>query len=176
MGWQVSTLRKKARAHMRITAIFLVVAGGFLFALYRSRMVHQGEEGELSALDTLPQIYRAEGLESFLAKKRALRASVSKQIGRANENADASLKATRIAVYLFPEVLSSNDFEKTTAQETFAPLEAAIEREPKSPKSRELFEELRADIWNYESIRRDVPYVSDDAAKVIRIYDVLTTQ
>ena len=54
------------------------------------------------------------------------------------------------------------------------PLEESIERAPRTPESRLWFEELRADIWNYENPERSAPRITPYAQQAIRIFDVMT--
>lgn len=127
---------------------------------------------ELRTFGELHAIYRSEGMQRFLAEKARLRVHTSRALSASDQAVQAD--ALGIALYLFPDMLPSDDLERDLALEEWAPLTAAIERSPGTPESRLWFETLRANIWNYESPSRTTPHVSAHARQAIRIYQALS--
>jgi hypothetical protein len=127
---------------------------------------------DLRAFGELHSIYRSEGMQRFLTEKARLRTHTSRALSADNQTVQAD--AIGIALYLFPDMLPSDDLERDIAMEEWAPLTTAIERSPGTPESRLWFETLRANIWNYESPSRTTPYVSAHARQAIRIYQTLS--
>lgn len=127
----------------------------------------------MTKFSRLHEVYQQEGMQKFIEAKEALKQDISHVIDT-SEDETVQNDATNVAVYLFPEVLSKNDFERPVALDDWAPLEAAIEKAPKTPQSRVLFEELRANIWNYENPEHTRPNLSATAKEVIRIYEELS--
>lgn len=121
-----------------------------------------------------PGLSEPQGLLRFQTDKGILRSMVSRALNEKKAEAEENL-AQNIAVYLFPELLSDEDFEKMVALDQWKPMQEAIEKSPKSPESRIWFEEMRANIWNYESPDRENPRISDYAKEVLRLYDELSS-
>jgi hypothetical protein len=124
----------------------------------------------------LSETYLSRGIEGFLRDKEVARRNVARTLSEETPGSPKAIQATRIAAYMFPEVLPENDFERQIAQQGWRPIELAIEKSPRTPQSKELFEELRSEIWNYEAARGEGTGLSEDARMVIRIYEVLSTK
>src|SRR5688572_942598 len=134
----------------RILAGFVIVVAviGALL-IYLADLKEDEFIPDLRTFGELHAIYRNEGLQRFLAEKAKLRTHTSRAMSSGGQLAQA--EAMSIALYLFPDILPSDDLERDIALEEWAPLTAAIERSPGTPESRLWFETLRANIWNYES-------------------------
>jgi len=170
-----SNLLPKKGNHWREVSLFIAFAIAFMFFLFRHpRDRHQPDFVASSALSQLRSRFLKDGIEGYLEEKRALRTRIENTIKSEDEDSDVAVRATRIATYLFPEVLPDTNFEKPIARDAWQPLEKQIEQEPRSVASRQSFEELRATIWNYESPDRKSPEISEDASQVIRVYDTLS--
>jgi hypothetical protein len=124
------------------------------------------------SLDQLSLDFKKQGIQSFLKSKKSLRKRVSSQIGNSQDPA-AQLAATNIAVYLFPDLLPNDSFEKTIAEDSFTPLQNAIEQKPGTPEAQVLFEELRSRVWNYENPRNSADGLSEYADQMLKIYGTL---
>lgn len=127
-----------------------------------------------SDLLALTSAYRQGGVSEFLRRKSELRRNVERTI-RHSDSPRARVLAMSVATYLFPDVLPEGNFERDVGIEEWAPLAAAIEREPGTLRSRLTFERLRAMIWNYENPNRSAPALSSPAKEMISIYDSLST-
>lgn len=126
--------------------------------------------GTFSALEST---YRNRGLEKFLQQKAQLKRSVTDSLSREKDPAQLEL-ATNIAVYLFPDALPEDNFEKVVAEDSWGESQLNIEKHPHTAESRVLFEALRADIWNYELTDKEDPKLSPPARQVIQIYDAIS--
>ena len=162
--------------HQRFALIFIgcvvTLLGGFLY--FRAESTVSWEVAS-ETFYSLHDIYRVRGIGRFLEEKKQLRNRVAKVLEDkpGTEQGDV---ATNIATFLFPDLLPNSNFEKETANTLWAPFENAIEKEPRTPQSRRHFEEMRANIWNYENPNRIFPTLSPYAKQVIRIYDELSSQ
>lgn len=157
----------------RVIAAFAGAAIVVLSVLvYLSATSPSALPSQLEAFARLDETFTTGGVEKLQEAKRALGIEVARTL-RENHDAKAVRSARNIAVYLFPSLLSDDDFEKDAAMELWLPLEQAIERAPHTPESRLWLEELRANIWNYESAERSSPHLSPYAQQVIRIYDTI---
>lgn len=123
-------------------------------------------------LDSLSQDYRKQGLEGYLKAKKVLKRRVSQQL-KNKQDPSAQLAATNIAVYLFPDLLPNDSFEKQFAEESFVPLQTEIEKKPGSTEAQALFEELRARVWVYENPQSTEQGLSDYANQMLKIYGAL---
>lgn len=123
-------------------------------------------------LDSLSQDYRKQGLEGYLKAKKVLKRRVSQQLKNA-QDPSAQLAATNIAVYLFPDLLPNDSFEKQLAEESFVPLQSEIEKKPGSPEAQTLYEELRARVWVYENPQSTEQGLSEYANQMLKIYGAL---
>jgi hypothetical protein len=115
-----------------------------------------------------------EDIKKYLAGKESLRTQLKKSMGT-NLSEDEEQFAKNMALYLFPDILPDDEFEKMVALEQWAPLEEAIERKPHTPESRLLFEEMRANIWNFENPGLDSGRISVFAKEVLKIYSDLSS-
>ena len=122
----------------------------------------------------LHRTYKESGMEEFLNEKKVLKKQLTETLKNPKNTEDASF-AANIALYLFPETLSDADFEKQVAQDQWAPLQAAIEKVPHSDRSRLWFQEMRANIWNYESPDLAAPKISVYSREVLKIYNELSS-
>ncbi|MCB0418659.1 MAG: hypothetical protein KDD39_13500, partial [Bdellovibrionales bacterium] len=111
----------------------------------------------------------------FAERKNDLRRDISRTL-RANKSLEARMIATNISVYLFPDLLPSENFERTVAEDQWLPLQRAIEKAPGTYESRLKFEEMKANIWNYESPDKRAPKLTETAETVLHIYDLMSTQ
>jgi len=124
----------------------------------------------LDGFARLKTVYEREGSARFLEEKDNLRERVSGALSGERASAHA---ARQIALYLFPDLLEEGDFEAEAAIEIWAPLIRAIERAPRTSESRVTYERLRAEIWNFESPRRDDPQLTRWAEEVLRLYGAM---
>jgi len=123
-------------------------------------------------LEQLSQDFKKQGMRSFLQSKKTLRKRVSYQL-RNSENQAEQLAATNIAVYLFPDLLPEDSFEKQFAEESFTPLQSGIEKQPGTPEAQKLFEQLRSRVWNYENPQNNSEGLSEYADQMLKIYSSL---
>ncbi len=155
---------------------------GFLFLVLTTTVVliyfanHRppAAESAMKGFQDLQDVYKKEGLDRFLEEKEKLRANVTHEMLNSRDP-EIQNAATNIAVYLFPSELPSEDFERQIGMDDWAPLQNEIENSPGTERSREAFEEMRANIWNYESPSRTAPQLTAQAQQVIRIYKTLST-
>lgn len=120
--------------------------------------------GELS-IPALHESFERQGISGFRRQKEILKANVSWGIEKNDP------KAEPIAVYLFPELLPDEHFEKQAALDGWTPLERDIESRPGTEEARQSFEELRAQIWIYENPDSKSPALTDTASEVVKLYD-----
>jgi len=120
----------------------------------------------------LERDYRIFGMNKYLDGKNSLRAQVARGLREPRDSA-AEKAAENIAVYLFPEMLSDDNFEKMQAQDLWAPLERAIEQAPRSEEGRRWVEELRAVLNDYEGVGRGAEKLSTYAETTLRLYEAL---
>lgn len=122
---------------------------------------------------TLDTSFLKGGISLYREEKKELKRNVSLLLSLSEEN-EVTRAAVNVAVYLFPDLLPKDHFEREVALENWFPLEHAIESHPKTDESRRSFEDLKAMIWNYENPSRTLPQLSDGAKQVIKIYDTLS--
>lgn len=122
---------------------------------------------------TLQEVYQKEGIKRFLAEKERLKRNLAPKLS-GSPFRDEHKEASNIALYLFPEILPDEDFEKEIAMEDWGTFQKEIEKSPGSPESRKSFEEMRANIWNYENPSSRFPVLSPQAKQVIQIYQGLS--
>lgn len=158
----------------RLIFAFLALGAAFLALI---AYFAPGNRWRWSGLETqfltLKETYERHGLPTYQQKKATLKTTVQEVLKDGADPAQVAL-ATNIAVFLFPGVLPETDFEKDVAQELWGDSMKKIEEHPRSPEARVLFEELRADIWNYELADREDPKLSAPAREVIQLYDTLS--
>lgn len=155
---------------LHVLGLFFVLA---VYLVYSALNRPRNETKTMDAFAQLDLVLRREGLARFKQEKFALKHLVKRTLKEAKTQEEQE-QAQTIAVYLFPEVLSNDDYEKEVAQAFWEPLQQAIEHEPGTAKSRLMFNELRANIWNYENADRVNPQLSNSAKQVIRIYETLS--
>ncbi len=146
--------------------------------VYLVRNSHDHTHTHFSAGQSLSRLrsrFQTDGIEGFTEEKNALRAELKSTLSEEPQDSEDSERATQMATYLFPDILPDNNFEKPIGLDLWAPLEKQIEEHPRTPASREKFEELRATLWNYESPDRKSPEISENAEEVLRIYDTLSS-
>jgi hypothetical protein len=127
----------------------------------------------LRSFSTLHETYRKLGMERYLQEKQNLKVSVQRLLGEPAGSNEARA-AMNIAVYLFPDLLADEVFERDQAKDLWQRQEEAIEHAPRTPESRLWFEEMRANIWNYENPDRSSPRISEYAEQAIRVFDVMS--
>lgn len=130
-------------------------------------------ESVTATFTSLDTVYKTQGMEKFLERKELLKKAVTETLNNSTDPAQLDL-ATNISVFLFPELLPDDNFEKLPAEEMWGFALKKIEQSPHTAESRVLFEALRADIWNYELVDREDPKLSLPATQVIRIYDIIS--
>lgn len=130
-------------------------------------------EGSFGSFNSLHQDFVQGGMERFHEKKNGLRQEVGKALESPDDTPERD-RAQNIALYLFPDLLAKDDFERDVAMEQWVPQQKTIEEHPRSPESRRSFEELKNNVWNYENPDRQIPTISNYAESVIRIYDTLS--
>lgn len=126
----------------------------------------------LQRFTELESVLRDRGTDRFLQEKAALRTDVSTTLQTGNPA--ERIAAESIAVYLYPDLLPSDDFERLTAEELWTPLQSALERATREDPRRAWFEEMRANVWIYENPSRTQPQLTPIARHVLAIYDALS--
>lgn len=112
------------------------------------------------------------GLFEFLPARERLRESLSQEIGR-DLAEDQGGSAREIAVFLFPDLLSADDFEKKQAFELWTPLLRTLENPTPSNSNYVVLDRLRATLWQYENPDRKAPRISRASGQLLRIYENL---
>lgn len=166
--------KPRKKADHRILFVFLAVvtlavAALIYFALQKPEPAGMSQQ----LLTSLQSVYKQEGIERFIEEKQRLRKSLASSLA-GSPHTDEHVEASNIALYLFPDILPSGDFERELGMEDWAPLQSAIEQAPGTADSRQAFEEMRANIWNYESPSRTAPNLSSEAKQVLQIYQSLS--
>ena len=159
-------------SHRVLYTFLLVVTGAMAWLAYLAYYRSFGET-PIASFHDLQDVYRKEGLDRFREEKEKLRASVSEELKNPKDS-ESQNNAANIALYLFPTELPSGDLERQVGEEEWAPLQQEIEKVPGTERSRELFEEMRANIWNYESPSRVSPQLTAQAQQVLKIYKTLS--
>lgn len=162
----------RASVVVMTTLLFVVAALTALVFLADRQTLHL-TSGSLKSFSGLHRAYEKKGLAHYLREKENLRHEVASILQKNSKSLEA-IEASNIAVFLFPDLLPDSNFEKMDALELWYPHQMAIERAPHTLDSRQKFEDLRANIYNYENPDRDEPQLSDQARQVIRIYDTLS--
>lgn len=152
-----------------LIAVTVIFSGLIYLALNQSPRL----QTSLQAFSTLHEAYEQKGTEGFRQAKLTLRRQIANS--KSSTNPEAQLASFNIAVYLFPALLPPDNFERQLAMELWAPLQEAIEKAPRTYHSRLWFEEMRANIWNYENADRRSPRLSEYASQVIRVYERLSS-
>lgn len=155
----------------------VVVAIGFsvvlstvliFFIISASRVSTEKYSDSISRLE---HGYQREGIDGFQKEKSRIRSEVARQL-----SSDRALvsPAHNLAVYLFPELLRDDDFEKDIAEREWAPFQRSIEADPNSSQATHSFDELKANVFNYEVADKRRGELSPVANGMIRIYDALS--
>lgn len=150
---------------------FLFFASLVYFAWFRTELPTAPMEKGITGLEV-------GFLEGGIEKYKELKASFKKQVAQSLEtNADphTNQAATNFATYLFPELLPKDNLEKSVGNQLWIPQQQAIEAAPNSPEARKSFEEMRANIWNYENPDRETPTLSTYAEEVLSLYESLSS-
>lgn len=172
-GGPPETRHEAAPSYWIVFAVIALAAGVIGLITYLSPGNRWRWETLGGTFAGLEQVYKTAGMEKFLEQKALLKSSVRDALKDGTDRGQVDL-ATNIAVYLFPDVLPDENFEKGPATDLWGPTLEKIEKAPHTPESRVLFEALRADIWNYEMVDREEPKLSAPARQVIQIYDAIS--
>lgn len=156
-------------------SLFLVLIVSSLGYLYLSNRASRfrGEPLEESYL-TLKLSVKKGGLSQFQKDKDELKEHLQSVL-KSPKNEEEEINALNIALYLFPEILPDSNLEKQFAMDSWAPLEAAIEKKPRTAEARMLFEELTSNIWNYENPKLKNVGLSLYASETLSIYHELSS-
>jgi len=122
-----------------------------------------------AALDALSEVFKKQGIKNYFKSKNSLKEQISKEL----KNTDNKEAATNIALYLFPDLLPRDHFEKEFAEENFVPLQMEIEKRPATVQAEALYEKLQARVWNYENPQNTPQGLSETAEKMLKIYQAL---
>lgn len=144
-----------------ITSLFLL---GIL--LIHSKNIQKNTD--VGSLQVLREIYLRDGMPAFSRAKAELQDRVA-QILQVGENHPAFHSAYNTAVFLFPELLDENNFEKDVAL-TFGGLQKVIESRPHTVNSYLIFEQMRSSILNYEKPNGKA---SRHVQEVLALYETL---
>jgi hypothetical protein len=169
-GEEVSDVAPSYRLIFAFLALAGAVLGLILYFAPNNRWRLEPIETTFVHLD---EVYKEHGLQKFLEQKSILKQSVQTILKEGSDQAQKDL-ASNIAVFLFPDVLPEEDFEKPLAEELWAETISEIEKHPGTAESRILFEDMRANIWNYEMVDKEDPKLSAPARQVIQIYDTMS--
>lgn len=168
---RVIRLKKGTRRTVFVTllASFSVIAILIKYGGKDNAGIDRATAGEVElSVQPLEGSFRSEGIDGFLKMKSLLKEEVTTAIAKGDPRAEP------FAVYLFPELLPPSNFEKSVAEEQWAPLQARIEANPGTEESRKHFDEMRAQIWIYENPDQKHPALSDTADEVVRLYSTLS--
>ncbi len=158
-----------------VTILFLFVSAFAFTLLYRSSTLSQfkGQPLSTSYLTLLKSVNEG-GYSKFQQDKSELKKYIS-TILNDPRNEDEETHASNIALYFFPELLSDSNFEKSAALELWAPFEIAIEKSPRTPEARMLFEIMKSNIWNYENPKMKNAGLSPHAQETLKVYHELSS-
>lgn len=163
-------------SHHQWASLAIFVAVVFLgYLIYLATLVAPDIQIVQERFHNLAMSYEKGGAHHFVGRKEALRRDISRTL-RANQSLEARMIATNISVYLFPDLLPSEDFERAVAEEQWVPLQKQIESAPGTYESRLQFEEMKANIWNYENPDKQSPKLSETAETVLHLYDLMSTR
>lgn len=158
-------------------AITLFLISCALLFLYMYKHSHpssfQGQPLANSYLTLLNSVTTG-GIAKYRENKSALRQHISLILANPSSDNEES-EASNIALYLFPDLLPESNFEKTQAFELWAKLQEEIEKNPRTPKARMFFEEMKSNIWNYENPRMTNAGLSEDAQETIKLFHELSS-
>lgn len=109
----------------------------------------------------------------FFRQKGQLKIQLQKILENVPEEKAESINS--IVLYLYPELMSDNDLEKTVAISLFKNVQTDIETEVSRVQKYKRMNDLRANIWNYENPSREEPKITQTAQNVIDLYEVLAS-
>lgn len=156
-------------------SVFLAVIVLSFSCLYLNKKTFNFRNSNIEeSYATLKYSVKQGGFSQFQRDKNELKQHLL-NILTAPKNDEEEIKASNIALYLFPDILPDTNLEKQAALEYWAPIEAAIERKPRSAESRMLFEELKSNIWNYENPKVTNLGLSVHAQETLNIYFELSS-
>jgi len=170
-----SRLTTPKNPHLLMTVFMGNVIAIISLLIYSALNRQTTFESTLNHFTTLHEVFKKDGIDEFLSAKKGLKRGIARAL-RKKTTSHAYISAQNVAVFLFPELLSNDNFEKDVALTAWTPIQKKIENAPETHASRLAFEEMRAYIWNYESPDRSSPTISPHARQVIRIYDALSSQ
>ena len=164
------TLNQKTQHRLLLIFLGIVTTGlSSLFLFFSPNRSTQ----DFGGLDRLAEATLTNDLSVFQEKKSDLRKKVRAALKHSPSSQDYQA-ATNIAAYLFPSELPQGDFEGETASTQWLPLQQGIEAAPHTAESREKFDELQAEVWNYENPNRQNPELTETATTMLHIYDVMS--
>lgn len=172
---EIRSFLKPGSHHQWATMVIIVSVGFFAYLIFLSSLIAPDIQIVQDRFNSLASIYELGGIKQFQIKKSKLRRDVSRTL-RANKAKRAQLIATNISLYLFPDLLPDENFEKQVALEQWLPLQQVIEKHPGAHQSRLKFEEMKSNIWNYENPDKAAPKISNTASTILHIYDVMSTR
>jgi len=165
--------RRKRPLGPWLVVMSLLVAGLTAWMLSRPATKSTIAESALrKSLTDLGAIYHSEGMLTFLEAKARLKLQVADAL-QDSDSAVADL-ADNMAVFLFPDLLPDEDFEKSVALDEWQRAEAFIEGSPRSKQARARYQDLQAEIWQYESPDAKDPALSPVASEVLKLYQALS--
>lgn len=163
---------RRPKQRLVLVALALALAASFFFM---GKTTAPGASENALALqkqfNALARTYRQEGMLTFLQAKARLKLQVADALKEKDET--TSELAENLAVFLFPDLLGDDDFEKSVAVENWAKVQAAIESTPRSRQSRARYQELQAAIWQYENPDAKDPALSPVASEVLKLYQAI---
>jgi len=168
-------LNKQFYTPQKTVLIFLSLFSGCVCVLlsshhypeFRSTNTTENYQALLSSV-------RRGGYSQFINDKKELRKQIEKVLS-SPENEEQETLASNIALYLFPDLLPDSNFEKSSALGLWAPLQAEIEKRPKSSEARMLYEQMKSNIWNYENPKVSSMGLSKEAIDTLQIYHELSS-
>lgn len=163
-------MRSSHRQEIKIVAILLsLIIFPILVTLFLSQEKKNYGPISTASLDELSEVFKKQGFKSYFKAKSSLKDQISQEL-KNNENKET---ATNIAIYLFPDLLPGDHFEKEFAEENFLPLQLEMEKRPAKVEAEALYEKLHARVWNYENPQNTPQGLSDTAEKMLKIYQAL---
>jgi len=160
--------------HLLMSLFFGSVALMTIVLIYSA--LNKGSSFKIASRNYLKlhKVIDERGIKEYFSEKKNLKRHIAHAL-RENRTTIAYISAHNVAVYLFPELLSVDNFERDVALTEWIPFQRKIEAQPRTHGSRLHFEEMRANIWNYENPDRQSPNLSAYARQAIRIYDSLSS-
>lgn len=153
--------------------VTFIVACFCLSSLVVMSVNRKSHDSPMLILLQMSHTYQSRGIEGFLEEKRKLKKAIHTTL--ADRDTEMQKAAVNIAVYLFPELLPSKQLERGVASDFWIPHQQLIEQSPGTRQSREAFERMRANIWNYENPSRTTSELSAQAQQILSIYETLTS-